>query len=53
MKEWKCQAHVKHYCRYNIVFVFEISGAVGLRGIMDLPGLLDAKMVIMVFARYR
>ncbi len=20
MREWQCQAHVKHYCRYHIVF---------------------------------
>ena len=21
MREWQCQAHVKHYCKYHVVFV--------------------------------
>ncbi|WP_444933710.1 IS200/IS605 family transposase [Microbulbifer sp. EKSA008] len=21
MRDWQCQAHVKHYCRYHVVFV--------------------------------
>ena len=45
MREWQSQAHVKHYCKYHVVFVPKFSVA-------NTIGFLKGKSAIRIFRDY-